>query len=116
MKLPNVEQAVVPEAKITQYLLSLTSKDGQGKAIFFMRFGFTVEAWQQLAEALLKHAENYDVAKTDVNPFGIYDVIEGELEAADGRTPYIRSVWFIPKDDDRPRLATAYPRKRKRDS
>jgi hypothetical protein len=39
MKLPNCEQAVVAEAKITRYLLSETHEDGKHKAAFFTHFG-----------------------------------------------------------------------------
>jgi len=43
MKLPNHEKAVVPKAKITDYLLSLSHRDGCSKAKFFMLFGFSPE-------------------------------------------------------------------------
>jgi hypothetical protein len=46
MKLPNINRAVVPEGKITRYLLSLGHRDGQHKAAFFRSFGFRLEAWE----------------------------------------------------------------------
>lgn len=57
MKLPNVENALVPKPKITDYLLSFTHRDGRSKAQFFIRFGFSAENWETLANALLHHAE-----------------------------------------------------------
>ena len=36
LKLPNYENAVVSEAKITGYLLSTKHRDGRSKAEFFM--------------------------------------------------------------------------------
>jgi hypothetical protein len=56
MKLPNLEKALVPERKITAYLLSLTHRDGRSKAAFFTRFGFSANAWTLLADALRRHA------------------------------------------------------------
>jgi len=56
MKLPNADQAVVPQEKLTEYLLSDTHTDGSPKANFFRSFGFTVTNWQELARALLAHA------------------------------------------------------------
>ncbi len=56
MKLPNAERAVVPSRKITHYLLSTAHRDGQHKAEFFSSFGFTIEAWEELAAALQNHA------------------------------------------------------------
>jgi hypothetical protein len=53
MKLPNLDKAVVSEAKVAGYLLSATHRDGRHKAAFFVRFGFRSEAWQELAGALL---------------------------------------------------------------
>lgn len=43
MRLPEYEQAVIPERKITAYLLALTHRDGRSKAVFFMRFGFPLD-------------------------------------------------------------------------
>ncbi|MDX1993429.1 MAG: hypothetical protein SF029_13650 [bacterium] len=93
MKLPNVEQAVVRESKITKYLLSLESEDGHPKAQFFMRFGFSLEAWEALAEALLRHARDHEVISAETTPFGVLYIIEGAIIGMDGRTPAVRSIW-----------------------
>lgn len=114
MKLPNYEQAIVPEAKITEYLLSSTHPRGKSKATFFMRFGFLSTDWQLLANALLSHVANYEVCNVEPNPLGMNYTIEGPLSAPDGREPLIRSVWFIATDEDKPTLATAYPLKRRK--
>ncbi|MEG4860309.1 hypothetical protein QUB75_22740 [Microcoleus sp. K1-B6] len=109
LKLPNYERAVVPEKKITEYLLSLTHRDGKSKAKFFLRFGFSVDAWEIMATALLRHAADHELAKIEESPFGSRYVIEGEMLAADGRKPFVRSVWFIETGGDTPRLVSAYP-------
>lgn len=111
MKLPDYEQAVVPERKVTAYLLSLTHRDGRSKAAFFMRFGFTINDWEQLAHALLRHAADHEVAEAETTPFGTNYVIEGDLVAPDGRSPRVRVVWFIATGERIPTLATAYPLK-----
>ncbi len=54
MKLPNVERAVVTREKVIDYLLSDTHRDGRHKALFFKRFGFTIQKWEELASALRK--------------------------------------------------------------
>ena len=109
MKLPNREQAFVPRAKVTAYLLSLAHEDGRGKAKFFVRFGFQVEEWQTLASALQRHAADYEVTKVEESPFGKRYVIEGAMAAPDGRFPSVRSVWFIRSGEQSPRFVTAYP-------
>jgi len=109
VKLPNHDQAIVPREKIVDYLLSHAHRDGRGKAIFFSGFGFSVNAWQTLADALRRHAAENEVAKIEASPYGTRYVIEGELHAPDGRRPLVRVVWFVDTGEVIPRLATAYP-------
>ncbi|MBX3063591.1 MAG: hypothetical protein KF726_11480 [Anaerolineae bacterium] len=108
-KLPTGDQAVVPEAKITRYLLDLTSKQGKPKAQFFIAFGFTMEVWELLATALKQHALAHDIASVRETRYGIHYNIEGELQTPDERNPRVRSVWKIEKDATIPALVTAYP-------
>jgi len=109
MKLPNVEAAVVSEDKITGYLLSPTHRDGRHKAAVFLGFGFAADAWQALAAALLKHAADHEVARVESTPFGTRYVVEGTIDTPYGRTPGIRSVWFLETGQDVARFVTAYP-------
>lgn len=114
MKLPAHEQAVVPEEKIVNYLLSFTHGDGRSKAKFFSRFGFSADAADLFAEALRRHAAEYDVTEVEQTAFGVSYTIEGELHAPDGRSPRVRVVWFIKNGQTIPTLVTAYPLHRKR--
>lgn len=113
MKLPNVEQAEVPEDKITRYLLSTTHRDGKHKAAFFMRFGFKPKAWQQLMQALRDHARQHDIIREELSPFGIRYVVEGTISAPDGGAPTVRTVWFVDTGQSTPRFVTAYPLERR---
>ena len=112
MKLPNYQSAVVPQEKVTGYLLSSTHRDGQHKAAFFTSFGFAVPTWQELAAALLQHAAAHEIAKEEDSPFGKRYVIEGIMRTPDGRTPVLRSVWFLETGAETPRFVTAYPLRR----
>ena len=109
MKIPNLDNAQIPEAKVSDYLLSLTHPDGGGKARFFTQFGFSPAAWEVLAQALLRHATDHEIAKTEDSPYGLRYVVEGVLHTPDGRTPGVRSVWFVESGEDVPRFVTAYP-------
>jgi hypothetical protein len=109
MKLPHAENAVVPESKITQYLLNAEHPRGKDKAEFFTRFGFSMAQWESLRDALLAHAIDHDVASTLDAPEGILYAIEGVLDTPDKRLPQIRSVWMIDTDSTKPRFVTAYP-------
>ncbi len=109
MKLPNYERAIVPQKKITEYLLSLVHPDGKSKAKFFLKFGFTVDDWEIMATSFINHAAHHELAKIEPSPFGNRYVIEGEIISPDGTNPEVRSVWFIATGDDTPRLVSAYP-------
>jgi hypothetical protein len=109
MKLPNAELAVVPERKLTQYLLNPAHPAGGSKAWFFLRFGFTVAEWQKLANALLRHARENEVAETEQTRHGRRYVVEGRLIAPDGAALNVRSAWYIDVGGDAPRFVTAHP-------
>lgn len=109
MKLPHLDQVSVPQSKIVDYLLSPTHPEGRSKALFFARFGFTLEACDFLADALRRHAAEHEVAKEETSPFGTRYVVEGILRTPSGRTPRIRAVWFIDGGANVPRFVTAYP-------
>lgn len=112
MRLPNAENAIVDDSKMSEYLLSETHEDGRGKAEFLMQFGFSPLAPEVLRQALLELARNTDAAIGPPSPHGTKYIVEGRLRAPDGRTPMVRTVWMIDKGKTRPRLITAFPGKR----
>jgi hypothetical protein len=112
MKLPNVDRAQVQREKLVGYLLSRAHPDGAGKAAFFARFGFSATAWEVLHDALLAHAREHEVAETGESAFGTRFTVEGPLRSPDGRSPRVRSVWFIDAGAATPRLVTAYPQRK----
>ena len=109
MKLPNAEHAVVEREKITDYLLNAVHRYGASKAEFFVEFGFRLDEWKQLADALREHGQTHEVMKTKPTLFGPRYEIDGELTAPDGRIPRIRTVWQLDHGQLRPRLITAHP-------
>jgi Domain of unknown function (DUF6883) len=84
MRLPNVEDAELTEAKVMRYLLSTTHRAGKSKAAFFMQFGFAAARWEELAGALKKHAADNEITVEEQTVFGVRYVIDGRLEAPDG--------------------------------
>ena len=109
MKLPNAHLAVVPERKITHYLLNPAHPAGGSKAAFFLRFGFTVPEWSRLADALLRHARENEVVAMEQTPHGARYVVDGPLTAATGASLNVRTAWFIDPSGDAPRFVTAHP-------
>jgi len=113
VKLPNYERALISQAKIKGYLLSVTHRDGRSKAKFFTQLGFSIDAWQELAAALMHHAADHEVGKIEDSPFGTRYIVEGLLHGPNARTAVIRSVWFIEIGEDVPQFVTAYPLQRR---
>ena len=109
MLLPHGEQAIVPQEKIVEYVLSRTHPAGRSKAAYFQRFGFSADAWEVFAEAVRGHATENEVTEIEQTSFGVSYVIEGALRAPDGRAPQVRAVWFIEAGQTIPRLVTVYP-------
>jgi hypothetical protein len=70
VKLPNHQNAVATQRKLAGYLLSSSHASGHHKAAFFTRFGFSADAWETLAQALLQHASQNEVLQIEDSPFG----------------------------------------------
>lgn len=109
------QQAVVPERKITAYLLSPTHPDGRSKEKFFTAFDFSINNWKGLSSALTRHAADNEVTKVEDTALGTRYVVEGIIYTPDNRNPLIRSVWFIEKEENIPRFVPAYPFSQKRE-
>ena len=99
---------MVSKRKMWLYLLARHHHSGGGKARAFGLFGFTRSRWWVLANRLKLHARSHHVTDVDRLPEATKYVIKGILRAADGRQPYVVSVWKIPDWEDRPRLISAY--------
>jgi len=109
VKLPNADKLVVERDKIADYLLNSGHRYGASKARFFSGFGFQMERWEQLAQALRHHGQTHEVKRTQETGFGPRYQVEGPLHAPDGRSPRVRSVWQWDHGEVAPRLITAYP-------
>jgi hypothetical protein len=70
MKLPFLEQAIVPDAKLVKYLLDPSHPEGRSKAEFFLRLGFTREQPDILRRALLEVAAHTHMQEV-IFPYGV---------------------------------------------
>jgi hypothetical protein len=109
VKLPNAHLAIVEREKITEYLLNDAHPDNGGKALFFVALGFSQEESQTLANALLKLAQETEVAITVETSHGIKYIVDGALITPSGKSPTVRTVWIVDKGSENARLVTAYP-------
>ena len=107
MELPFPEKLRIDESKLVSYLLS--QANSQGKASFFLGFGFRPEAWSLFADALKAQARTNPVAVVVASPYGTRYSVDGELETPSGRQPRVRTVWILEEGSDELRLITAHP-------
>jgi hypothetical protein len=111
MKLP-AHDAIIPVAKLTDYLLSATHPDGRGKAAFLARLGYSRDDWQQLETDLREDQLTLDAAPGRASPYGRKYEILGLLTGPNGTTAQIRTVWIVLAGETRPRLVTLIPEER----
>ena len=113
MKLQSASEAEVPMAKIVRYLLNPNHRSGKSKARFFLSHGFTIEDWPKLATALREHASENGIVRQERTPLGERFIVEGAMPLPDGVVASVRVVWFVEAGETIPRLATAYPIRKK---
>jgi len=111
MKLSDSNELVVEREKIVGYLLNPGHADNGGKAAFFMQLGFKTEQWEILAAALKTLAIESDVTKVNESVHGKKYVIIGQIQSPGGKTPRVKTIWVVDKNQNTARLVTAYPHK-----
>ena len=112
MTLPNAQHTVVEREKVIEYLLSISSPSGRTKANFFLSFGFSIEHWQDFAEALRVQGYSHEVVRVVETVHGPRYHVDGAIQSPDGRNPRVRTVWQVDSGSECPRLITAHPRSR----
>ena len=110
-RLPHLDRAVVPEAKVVNYLLSVRHSSGRAKARFLEDYGFSAQDWRVLRDAVIAHVRGNDITASQRTRFGTRYEIDGPLPTPDGRAPIVRVVWFVEPQEGIPRLVTLVPRK-----
>jgi hypothetical protein len=106
--LPDFDQLIVDEIKLTTYLLNASHEDGASKARFFLKRGFKAADWKTFAKALMTHGANQTVTDIETTKHGKKFTVECRLETPDGKNPCILSVRIQAKGKA-PRLVTAHP-------
>ena len=109
MQLPHIEDAHVPDSKISDYLLADDHPTGRSKAHFFRNLGFQKDRPAALRRALLQHAAGNEVSSIQQTSFGAKYLIDGRISGPNGDSAGVRSIWFIGAGECGPRLITAYP-------
>jgi hypothetical protein len=108
MKLPNPEQAFVDIAKLRDYSLNPSHKEGRHKARVFasvLGLGLADAGW--LREQLMAAARQYDCQVWKKTEHGQRYLIDFTLTRQE-KTARLRSVWNVRPAENFPRLITCY--------
>ena len=107
VKIPN--DAIIPEAKITQYLLMPRVKDDKSK--FLAQAGFTQENPDDLLNAIRELAITTQATEDSINEYGVFYTVDGNLQGVNGRELAVVTVWLQSKDDGSFRFITLKPKR-----
>ena len=106
--LPQSSDLRIDQAKVQDYLLDESHKEGGPKARFFLNRGFNREGWQVMEEALRQHGVTQPVTEASESRHGRRFTVECTIQTPDGRNPCILTGW-IQEGGKPPRLVTAHP-------
>lgn len=85
--------AVIAEAKLTKYLLTLLPKDD--KSQYLASAGYTLENWQQLEQDLRQQILTLEAIPSGMTQYGQKYSITGNLMGPNGKTLQVKTIWIV---------------------
>jgi hypothetical protein len=109
--LPNYTNAILPDEKLTGYLLNPFHIVGKHKYRLFAKiFGITEYDHQLLKQTILEKIGKFDCEILETNEFGTkYSVVMSLL--INGRIGIVNTIWIVKNMDTIPVFVTAIPLK-----
>lgn len=104
-----LEDAVIPEEKLTRYLLVPRIKDDKSK--FLAQAGFTQDNPNDLLNAIKQLALITDAVEDNINEYGVFYTVTGDLQGLNGRSLPVVTVWLQSINDGSFRFITLKPKK-----
>lgn len=107
MRIP--EDSIIPDAKITDYLL--VQKARNDKSRFLAQAGFTQENAEALKLAIQMQAIGAEAVEDRSNEYGTFYQVEGDLIGATGVRLSVVTIWLERQIDGKFQFITLKPRK-----
>ncbi len=107
MKIP--DNAVIPKEKLTRYLLIPRLKDDKSK--YLAQAGFTQANPEDLLTAIGKLIATNEAVEDNINEYGVFYLVEGNLQGVNNRDLAVVTVWLQSKYDGSFRFITLKPKK-----
>jgi hypothetical protein len=105
MRIP--EDFIIPDAKITQYLL--VPKARNDKSRFLAQAGFTQENPEALKLAIQSQAMDKEAIEEKSNEYGTFYQVEGELIGVNSVSLSVITVWLQRQVDGKFQFVTLKP-------
>jgi hypothetical protein len=103
------EDAIIPDAKLTRYLLVLRPRSDKSK--FLAQAGFTAENPESLLSALRQLTITNDAVEDRTDEYGTYYQVEGVLQGTNGINLNVVTIWLKRKIDQQFQFITLIPNK-----
>jgi len=114
LALPNVENAIVPLRKLTEYSLNPNhTTGGSDKARVFAALGFNQGNAQLLADQISEAVLHHPAVKQETTPHGEKFAVNVPVVGPVG-IGVVRTGWILKTGETSPRMTTAYVLKEKR--
>jgi hypothetical protein len=107
VKIP--DDAVIPEEKLTRYLLVPRLKDDKSK--YLAQAGFTQANPEDLLTAIRQLIVNNEAVEDNINEYGVFYLVEGNLQGINNNNLAVVTVWLQSKYDGSFRFITLKPKK-----
>ncbi|MFM2314999.1 MAG: hypothetical protein RLZZ04_4275 [Cyanobacteriota bacterium] len=99
--------AVIPEAKLTRYLL--VYKPRNDKSQFLAQAGFTLDNWQVLKIAIQQLNQSVEAKVDRTDEYGTFYNVKGELQGVNGINLSVVTIWLERKSDGKFQFITLVP-------
>jgi hypothetical protein len=101
------EDLVIPDSKITQYLLVLKARNDKSR--FLAQAGFTEENPEALKLAIQRQAADKEAIEQKSNEYGTFYQVEGELFGVNGVSLSVITIWLQRLIDGKFQFVTLKP-------
>jgi hypothetical protein len=100
--------AIIPKAKLQDYLLSPNHPIGRYKSAFFASLGYNRTAWEVL-EKDIRALLTTQAEHLESTIYGEKYAVRSSLTGPNGRSARVVTIWIKLGDRTAPRFVTAYP-------
>lgn len=114
-KLPNYKNAVIPDEKISGYILNKSHVKGKDKAVAFEKaLGYNIYNKDLLIAEIYKGLNSNIAVKREKTKYGQPFSVTMKVKGVNGKEAYIKTGWIIDTGKNDPRLVSAMVKERKK--